>query len=47
MQRAKAGFAIIFLIVGAIIFAAFMEDKVLAKFDSETAKEAETAGGSE
>jgi len=40
MQRAKAGIAMIFLIVSAVIFSVFMQDKVRAKFralvDSES-----------
>lgn len=39
MQRAKAGFAIIGLIVAAIVFANFMEDIFLEKFPKESAAE--------
>ena len=47
MQRAKAGFAIIFLIVGAIIFSAFMEGIVSGKFFEESESEAELSTESE
>ncbi len=47
MQRAKAGFGIIVLIAGAIIFASLMEDKLSAKFSDEPEIQAEQINGSE
>jgi hypothetical protein len=46
MQRAKAGMGIIFLIVGAIVFATLMEDKLNAKFSDEPETQAEQINGS-
>ncbi len=47
MVRAKAGFALVLMIVGAIIFAAFMEGKVSAKFFDEPETGAEQIDGSQ
>jgi len=47
MVRAKAGLGLVIMIAGAIIFAAFMEGKVSAKFFGEAETEAEQIDGSE
>lgn len=47
MQRTKAGFAIIFLIAGAMIFAALMEDTLSEKFNSAPVSEEKPPAGSE
>lgn len=47
MQRAKAGLGIIFLIVGAIIFATLMEDTLSEKFSPEPVSEVEANTGTE
>ncbi|MHA1543782.1 MAG: hypothetical protein ACTSU8_01455 [Alphaproteobacteria bacterium] len=47
MQRAKAGFAIIFLIAGAMIFAALMEDTLSEKFSPAPVSEEKPPAGSE
>ncbi len=47
MVRAKAGFALVLMIVGAIIFATFMDGKVSAKFGEEPETEVEQIDGSQ
>ena len=47
MVRAKAGFALVLMIVGAIIFATLMEDKISAKFFGEPETGAEQNDGSQ
>ncbi|MEE8294618.1 MAG: hypothetical protein V3R64_02810 [Sphingomonadales bacterium] len=47
MVRAKAGFALVLMIVGAIIFAAFMDGQVSAKFFDEPETGAEQIDGSQ
>ena len=46
MQRAKAGLAMIILIVSAVIFSYFMQDKIRAKFTAVDVSSEEPAPGS-
>jgi len=43
MQRAKAGIAMIVIVVAAIIFSIFMQDKIRAKFRALTGTEGEVS----